>query len=124
MACREICIVEYMGDEGSRNLRRNYTWAVVLTAVGVGLLIGAYLMAEGLGETATGPDAVGSLVFIGLGVVVLAVALVFWISVWRARSRVPKVTAPGWYPDPVGSGRMRWWDGMEFRDEDVNSPKA
>lgn len=73
--------MEDMGDEDSRTLKRNNTWAVALTAVGCGLLIGAYLLAEGLGETATGTDTVASIFCIRLERGVLASALVFGVPV-------------------------------------------
>ena len=31
---------------------------------------------------------------------------------------------PGWYPDPSGSGRMRWFDGVVWRDEYGDAPSS
>lgn len=63
---------------------------------------------------------------------ILVVALVGWIGalIWRLgpRRRVVSgqqnlgygiaapTTAPGWYADPQGGERMRWWDGYRWTD--------
>jgi hypothetical protein len=28
----------------------------------------------------------------------------------------PTVAAPGWFPDPKGEARLRWWDGQQWTD--------
>ncbi len=28
----------------------------------------------------------------------------------------PAVAAPGWFPDPKGEARLRWWDGQQWTD--------
>lgn len=30
--------------------------------------------------------------------------------------------APGWYPDPYGSGALRWWDGTRWSDQLAAAP--
>ena len=58
-------------------------------------------------------------VLIGLGVLVVlaAVAVAVWLS---KRSSAPAGQAPGgpmpagWYPDPHGQARMRWYDGAQW----------
>ena len=34
----------------------------------------------------------------------------------------PVAASSGWYPDPAGSGRMRWFDGVVWRDEYGDAP--
>lgn len=40
----------------------------------------------------------------------------------REGSQPPRPSPPGWYPDPAGSGRMRWFDGVVWRDEYGDAP--
>jgi hypothetical protein len=30
---------------------------------------------------------------------------------------------PGWYPDPAGTGRLRWWDGSTWTDQYSTPPQ-
>lgn len=63
--------------------------------------------------------------FVGAGVggvmVIVGVVLLIVGSVRRSRYRtamafaVP-ITPAGWYPDPSGSGRQRYWDGTRWTD--------
>ena len=32
------------------------------------------------------------------------------------RPPVPPLPPAGWYPDPAGSGRQRWWDGKAWSE--------
>ena len=31
---------------------------------------------------------------------------------------------PGWYSDPAGSGRLRWWSGTEWTEQFQDAPTA
>ncbi len=31
---------------------------------------------------------------------------------------------PGWYADPAGSGRLRWWNGTEWTEQFQTAPAA
>lgn len=38
--------------------------------------------------------------------------------------RLADAPAPGWYPDPTGRGRVRWWDGRDWTDHRRPAPPA
>jgi hypothetical protein len=46
------------------------------------------------------------------GLVVLVVSLVSG----RRRPATPGGPAPGWFPDPTGSARLRWWNGSQWTE--------
>lgn len=55
------------------------------------------------------------------------VLFIVWI-IRTARGSGKSASAPvirqpaGWYPDPYGSGRLRWWDGTVWRDQYADPP--
>lgn len=89
------------------------------------------VVARSLGDALR--SAVGWLVMLGIGVLIAATGLVLVIIGIVRRNRAgrvapayagvpsglaaaPPVVPPGWYADPGGSGRQRWWDGTRWTD--------
>lgn len=62
----------------------------------------------------------------------LVIALIVWVVVRRSRRSTPNpysapsaaAAVPGWYADPGGTGRMRWFDGTVWTDNygDAGTP--
>jgi hypothetical protein len=38
--------------------------------------------------------------------------------------RVADAPQPGWYPDPAGGVRLRWWDGTDWSDDFRSRPSV
>jgi hypothetical protein len=80
----------------------------------------AFLIARPLSDTIG--SVVGWFALAGFGGVVLLVGVVLLIvgSVRRGRARNALVhvapPAPGWHPDPWGTGRWRYWDGYRWTE--------
>jgi Protein of unknown function (DUF2510) len=63
-----------------------------------------------------GPPGTDGAAYAGLGAVVwIATFLTFVVSLLRADTRRRFGPSPaGWYPDPNGERRWRWWDGHRW----------
>lgn len=72
-----------------------------------------------LGTTLTGSifGIFGGVGLMGAGVVA-GLVIVIVTAVRRRRAGRPPVTpGPGWYPDPTGQSRLRWWDGSAWTEQ-------
>lgn len=58
-----------------------------------------------------------------VGVIVLVIFLIKALSRPSAPSPTTTARPPGWYPVPVGTGRVAWWDGQKW-DDSVTPPSS
>ena len=72
--------------------------------------------------SSTFKSVLGWFALTGLGAITVATGIVLLIvgSVRRSRVRsafaYAATPAPGWHPDPYGSGRWRYWDGSQWTE--------
>ena len=58
----------------------------------------------------------------------IALFVTWFVTAVQAKPQVGsqslQTRSAGWYPDPSGSGRMRWFDGVVWRDEYGDAPTS
>ena len=69
--------------------------------------------------------------FLVIGVALLAIAVILWLSTLSKRSNSrhvgvasPQANAtspPSWSPDPSGRHQLRWWDGSKWTPQVMNN---
>jgi hypothetical protein len=112
-------------------VRHAAPWMLLLTLGGVAVVAGLVLLIVGLvrgrrsvSATPTAPSAVASTAAPPSTPAAVSVAAVPAVPVPAApvpavpvpAATASAVAAAGWYADPGGSGRWRWWDGQNWTD--------
>jgi hypothetical protein len=79
------------------------------------------IVTRSLNEALRGIVVLGAVV--GIAGLVVLVGLVLLIVFAVRNNRIPRyatlapaITPPGWYSDPAGQARLRWWDGNRWTD--------
>jgi hypothetical protein len=95
-------------------VRHAAPWMLLLTLSGVAVVVGLVLLIVGLvrgRRTAVAAAAGPSGVPLTSAPMPAAAP-----AVTTPVAAAPSVAAAGWYADPGGSGRWRWWDGQRWTD--------
>jgi hypothetical protein len=105
-------------------------WAMLAFVATVAVVLAAYLSPTITAGVRRVPN-VGSVLAINL---LLGWSLVGWALAWAMalrtrpprRPALPAAVGPGWYPDPLRPGRLRYWSGGAWSDavHDSSSPPA